>query len=83
MHLTLSDWIGLVGVTILLIAFLLNLTGKLAKESLAYIAMNIAGAGLACLASWMIRYYPFVLLEGVWTIVSVGALISYFKTKSA
>jgi hypothetical protein len=28
--------------------------------------MNIAGAGMACLASVMINYIPFILLEAVW-----------------
>jgi len=65
----------------LLIAFLLNLAGKLQKDSLAYILMNIIGAGLACLASYLIHYIPFVILEGTWTVVSIGALVNYFFAK--
>ncbi len=56
MKLMLSDWIGFIGVTILLVAFLLNLLNKLEKNSLIYILLNIVGAGMACLASWMIDY---------------------------
>ena len=74
MHLSTSDWIGSAGVTILLLAFLLNLLNKISKESLAYIYMNIIGAGLACAASWLIHYLPFVILEAVWTLVSIIAL---------
>jgi hypothetical protein len=44
--------------------------------------MNIIGAGLACLASWLIHYFPFVILEATWMVVSVFALMGYFK-KSA
>lgn len=62
----------------MLIAFLLNLAGKLQKDGLAYILMNIVGAGLACLASYLIHYIPFVILEGTWTVVSIGALVNYF-----
>jgi hypothetical protein len=41
--------------------------------------MNIIGAGLACLASWMIDYIPFVILEATWTAVSVFALLNYLR----
>jgi len=81
MQLSVNDYIGFAGVCILLIAFLLNLAGKLQKDSLVYILMNIIGAGLACLASYLIHYIPFVVLEGTWTVVSIGALVNYFFAK--
>ena len=81
MHLTFNDWIGFIGVLILLLAYLLNLAGKILKDGLLYIVLNIVGAGLACLASWLIHYLPFVLLEATWTLVSLGALFRYFKTR--
>jgi len=79
MHLSINDWIGFIGVFILLLAFLLNLAGKMSKDSLPYIVLNIVGAGLACLASWLISYMPFVVLEATWTLVSLAALIRYFR----
>ncbi len=79
MALTANDYIGFSGVLILLIAFLLNLSGKISKDELPYILMNVAGAALACLASYLIHYMPFVLLEGTWTIVSLFALLQYFR----
>jgi hypothetical protein len=79
MQLTLSDWIGFIGVAILLIAFLLNLLKKISSESLVYILLNIIGAGLSCLASWLIHYMPFVILEGTWTVVSFFALVGYLR----
>jgi hypothetical protein len=82
MQLDVNDWIGLAGVAILLFAYLLNLSGKLDQKSVAYILMNVIGAGLACLASYLINYFPFVILEGVWTLVSLFALVNYFSNKS-
>ena len=79
MQFNLNDCIGFVGVAVLLVAFLLNLFKKLSTNCLAYILMNITGAGLACLASILIRYIPFIILEGAWTLVSVMAFVSYFK----
>lgn len=77
MQLSTNDYIGFAGVFILLIAFLLNLLGKISKDELPYILMNIIGAGLACLASWLIHYTPFVLLEASWTLASLIALLQY------
>ena len=79
MRLNLNDWIGFIGVFMLLLAFLMNLAGKISKDSLLYIGLNIVGAGLACLASWLIHYMPFVLLEATWTLVSLAALIRYVR----
>lgn len=78
MQLSVNDYIGFTGVFILLVAYLLNLAGKLSKNSLLYILLNLFGAGMACIASYLIHYIPFVILEGTWTVVSLGALINYF-----
>ena len=72
----LSDIIASIGVIILLIAFLLNLYGKLSAENKIYGLLNLIGAGICCFASWMVSFYPFVILEGVWAFV---ALVSLFK----
>lgn len=76
---TITDWIGFIGVTILLIAFFLNLRNLLSKDSLAYLSLNLIGAGIACFASVLLDYWPFIILEGAWTIVSAIGLINYFK----
>lgn len=72
--------IGFVGVTLLLIAFFLNLFRLLNAESTPYLALNLVGAGLACASSYLIDFLPFVLLEGTWAIVAAVALArSRFK----
>jgi hypothetical protein len=72
----LDDAIGSLGVALLLLAFFLNLTGRLAHGARAYQAMNAVGAGLACYASYRIGFAPFVVLEGTWTLVALVALAS-------
>jgi hypothetical protein len=76
---TLADWIGSVGVSILLVAFLLNLLKKIAQDSVSYVVMNLIGALLAGLASWMINYTPFIILEAVWVLVSLVSLVSILR----
>ncbi|MFN7261660.1 MAG: CBU_0592 family membrane protein [Cyclobacteriaceae bacterium] len=79
---TIADWIGSVGVSILLVAFLLNLLKKIAQDSLSYVVMNLIGALLAGLASWMINYTPFIILEAVWVLVSMMSLVSIMRRPS-
>lgn len=75
-----TDWLGFLGVTILLIAFFLNLINVLNKNGITYMVLNIIGAGIACAASIAINYLPFIILEGVWTLVSVAILLKSFMT---
>lgn len=72
---TIGEITGTIGVTLLLLAFALNLLNRLSAQSVAYLVLNIAGAGLACLSSYLIRFWPFVILEGVWTISSLAILL--------
>jgi len=78
---TATDSIGFIGVAILLIAYFLNLTDKIGKDSLIYLQMNFIGAGLACLASVLMKYVPFIILEGSWTIVSAFGILKSIKQK--
>jgi hypothetical protein len=75
----LSDWIGTLGVTLLLVAFALNIAKKITPESKSYLIFNILGAGLAGVSSYMIHFYPFVVLESVWVLASLLALFNSNK----
>ena len=77
-----NDLLGFMGVAILLAAFLLHQLNKLSKDGLVYILMNIVGAGLACFASYLIRYLPFVILEATWMMVSMIALVKILAEKN-
>ena len=69
-----GEWLGSIGVAFLLLAFFLNLWGKLGADTLIYQAMNAGGAGLACYASYLIGFLPFVILEGTWCAVALLAV---------
>ena len=72
------DWIGSIGVLQILLAYILNLFGFLNNKDLSFILLNLIGASMTCLASILMEYIPFIVLEGVWTLVS---LISLLKRK--
>lgn len=69
-----STAIGTAGVALLLLAFLLQLIGRLRAEEPVYLVLNLAGAALAAYASWRIRFLPFVVLEGTWALVAAAGL---------
>ena len=72
---SLADWLGTIGVALLLAAFFANAWGWLGSASRRYHGINAVGAGLACAASFQIGFAPFVVLEGVWCAVALVALV--------
>ena len=74
-----TDIIGTIGVGLILLAYFLNIFSLLSKENKVFFLLNITGAGLACYASWMIDYWPFVVLEGTWFLVSVAGFLKIAK----
>jgi len=73
--------IGSVGVSLLLLAFFLNLFRFLRAEGYPYLVMNVAGGGLACFSSWLIGFMPFVVLEGTWAVVALVGLVKRLAAK--
>jgi hypothetical protein len=72
---TTAEWVGSVGVTILLLAFFLNLVGRMSRDGRTYAALNAVGGALACASAWMIGFLPFVVLEGTWAVFGFVALV--------
>jgi len=77
-----TDWTGFTGVSILLMAYFLNLKDTIKKDGLTYLLLNLFGAGIACFASVLLNYMPFIILEGCWTLVSAIGLFNYFNKKT-
>ena len=64
-------YIGLTGMSLILIAFVMNQIHKWKDISLTYDIVNVIGAGLLVIYSIMIQSYPFLILNSVWTLVSL------------
>ncbi|MDP4265255.1 MAG: hypothetical protein Q8941_22205 [Bacteroidota bacterium] len=75
------DIIGTAGVGLILMAFFLDTARLVENNGKLYYVMNAIGAVLACYASFLINYWPFVILEGTWTLVSVYGLMKAMKIK--
>jgi hypothetical protein len=76
-----NDLIGTLGVGLILLAYFLNTARLLERNKRLFYVMNIIGASLACYASYLIAYWPFVILEGTWTLVSIYGLMKTMRIK--
>jgi hypothetical protein len=74
-----SDWIGSVGVAILLVAFVLILINKISKNGAVYLLLNFFGSALAGVASYLIHYTPFIILEAAWMLASLFGMWTLYK----
>jgi hypothetical protein len=74
-----TDWIGFLGVFQILLAYILNVIGKISNKHIVFILLNLVGASMACLASILLNYWPFIILEAVWALASLFTLIKYKK----
>jgi hypothetical protein len=79
---TSTDWIGAIGVFLILLGYFLNLREIIKPTDLSYILLNLRGAGIACVASFLLDYVPFIILEGIWALVSLMAFIKYLRQRS-
>ena len=78
---TYNDIIGSIGVALILIAYFLNTEGLIPVNGKLFYVVNIIGAALATYASYLINYWPFVILEGTWTMVSLYGLMRAMRIR--
>jgi len=71
--------LSIVGALLILVPFAGSQMGRLSTQTLAYQLMNLAGsAGLTAVAV-VERQYGFILLEGIWAMVSLAGLVRVLK----
>ena len=78
----LLDSIGLLGVGLILLAYLLLQTGRIKSEDLRYSLLNLVGA-LLIIASLMQDFnLPSFVMETAWVIISLIGLWRWFRSRS-
>jgi hypothetical protein len=80
---TQADITGTFGVSLLLLAFLLQILKVIKSDSAVYSILNILGAGLAGYSSYLLAFKPFIVLESFWALVSVFSLYKNLTIKSS
>ena len=77
---TYNDWIGTIGVGLVLIAYFLNTMKWIPENGKFFFILNTVGGALSCYAAALINFIPFVVLEAIWTVVSIYGLAKTFRT---
>jgi hypothetical protein len=67
--------IQIVGSLLILAAFVASLLGRLNQSSYRYLIPNAIGSGVLTATAVISREWGFILLEGVWALVSVYSIV--------
>ncbi len=68
------DFLGLIGVSCLLVAYFLLQKEKLLQSSTAYSALNALGSGLILVSLYFEFNLASALVEGAWLVISLYGL---------
>ena len=72
---TYNDWIGTIGVGLVLLAYFLNTMKWIPENGKLFFILNTIGGALSRYAAVLINFVPFVVLEAIWAFVSMYGLV--------
>jgi membrane-bound ClpP family serine protease len=71
--------IQIIGSLLVLVAFFLSQWGALDAKSRTYLVLNLVGSGVLAVDAFLGAQWGFLLLEGVWAIVSAVSLANVVR----
>ena len=78
----LLDFIGNIGVVLLIIAYLMLQLNKLRSDGLAYSLLNAIGAGLIVVSLLVNFNLSAFIMEVFWVLISFVGIYRYFRLKA-
>lgn len=68
------------GAILILIAYVAAQLGVLRPDAVSYLVLNLVGSAVLAADAWWGRQWGFVLLGGVWAVVSLGGLVAALRS---
>jgi hypothetical protein len=70
------------GSLLILAAFAASQAGRLPIDSQTYLALNFLGSAILAVLAWIDQQWGFLLLEGVWALVSLWGLLQLMRGRT-
>jgi hypothetical protein len=70
------------GSLLILAAFAASQAGRLPIDSQLYLALNFVGSAVLAVLAWIDQQWGFLLLEGVWALVSLWSLVQLLRGRT-
>ena len=74
--------VQIVGALLILLAYGAAQFGLLDQHSRVYIVLNLVGSAVLAVLAWHEEQWGFLLLEGVWALVSLWGLIQVLRGRA-
>ena len=71
--------VQIVGALLILAAFAAVQFDRMRPDSRPYLALNLAGSVILAVLAWVESQWGFLLLEGVWAVVSAWGLMNALR----
>ena len=74
--------IQIAGSLLILAAFAASQAGRLPIDSQLYLVLNFVGSAILAVLAWIDQQWGFLLLEGVWALVSLWSLVQLMRGRA-
>lgn len=75
----LTDFLGNVGVALIVIAYLLLQLNRLSSNALSYSLLNAVGAALIIVSLWSNFNFSAFIMEAFWVLISLIGIYRYLR----
>ncbi len=77
------DFVGSIGVGIIIFTYILLQLGKIRSEQLIYSLLNAVGASLIIFSLWYNFNFSAFIVEFFWVLISLYGIVKYFLNRSS
>ena len=74
-----TDFLGNIGVVLIIVDYLLLQLNRISSNSLSYSLLNAVGATLIIISLWSNFNLSAFIMEAVWVLISLFGLYRYFR----